>query len=459
MRIRFPRPPRRTVRFRLTALYSGLFLAAGVGLLAIIYVLMDNNPVILVTNTTSGKVIAAAGAPGAHPARIGRGKATAAELRLASQLRDQAVSQHAHDLHQLLIQSGIALAIMAGLALVLGWLVAGRVLRPLRAMKSAAQRITERTLHERLALPGPGDEVKDLADTIDRLLGRLEAAFDAQRRFVASASHELRTPLTLNRALLEVALADPAASASDLRATCEELLTAGEHQERLVEALLTLATTERGLDRTDEFDLAETTRRALGQHFAQAERRGLRLDISLGHATVRGDPDLAERMADNLIDNAIRYNVPGGSVQVRTETAWDDAALMVANTGPPVPPGKAGQLFEPFQRLIDNRAGHPDGHGLGLSIVRSIATAHHADLDVQLPPSGGLTAWVRFRRAGHSPHDGRPATGTATLIRAERSELPRREPGAEAEQNRASSGVHAAPHRTPGKPPAGHAPG
>jgi signal transduction histidine kinase len=285
---------------------------------------------------------------------------------------------------------------MTVLAITLGWVTAGRVLRPLRSMKTATQQITERNLNERLALPGPDDEVKDLADTIDGLLARLETAFEAQRRFVASASHELRTPLTLNRALLEVALADSHASTDDLRATCAELLAAGEHQERLIEALLALATSERGLDRREPFDLAKVTRLALASHRTEAEHRGLRLDVSFSHATVQGDPDLTERMAANLIDNAIRYNLPGGSVEVRTETRHGHALLTVANTGSPVPADKVGQLFQPFQRLPADRASHPDGHGLGLSIVHAIATAHDACLGTRLGPDGGLTVEVRF---------------------------------------------------------------
>jgi signal transduction histidine kinase len=393
MLIRLPHPPRHTLRLRLTALYGGLFLATSVGLLAITYVLTYRDTSIALT-TKNGRVVADAGL-GGHQTRFTQGKPTAADLRLAHQAMSQ-LAQREHDLHQLLIGCGIALAIMTGLAIVVGWLIAGRVLRPLRAMKSATQRITERNLHERLALPGPGDEVKDLADTIDGLLARLQAAFEAQRRFVASASHELRTPLTLNRALLEVALADPTASVADLRVTCEELITAGEQQERLVEALLTLATTEHGIDRADEFDLAEAARRAVESHRGLAERRGLRLDVSLGHAVVRGDPDLAERMAANLIDNAIRYNIPSGSVQICTETAWNHAVLTIANTGPPVPPDQAERLFEPFQRLIEDRASHPDGHGLGLSIVRAIADAHHACLEMGPHPQGGLTITTHF---------------------------------------------------------------
>lgn len=394
MRIPLPRFPRRTLRFRLTALYGGLFLATSAVLLAITYVLTYGSTSVAIV-TGDGKVLANAAAPGGKPTLRTHGKPTAAELRLAHQAMSQ-IAQREHDLHQLLTGSGIALAAVTVLAVVTGWLIAGRVLRPMRTMKTATQQITERSLHERLALPGPRDEVKDLADTIDDLLARLQAAFEAQRRFVASASHELRTPLTLNRALLEVALADPAASAADLRGTCEDLITAGEQQERLVEALLTLATAEHGLDRADEFDLADIARRALEPQHARAASRGLHLEISLGRAVVHGDPDLAERLAANLIDNAIRYNIPGGSVEVRTGTTRDHAVLTVANTGPAVPPDKAGQLFEPFQRLIDDRASHLDGHGLGLSIVRAIADAHNASLEARPQPHGGLVVKACF---------------------------------------------------------------
>jgi signal transduction histidine kinase len=395
MRAWLSRLPRHTLRFRITVLYGVLTLAASAGLLAITYALTSDNTSIVITNGSGGSVkpTASAGTSGVH--EILHGTPTDAQLRLARQFAFQ-IAQRERDLHELLIGSGIALAIMVAIAVILGWVVAGRVLRPLRTMKAATDRITERNLHERLALPGPGDEVKDLADTIDGLLARLQAAFDAQQRFVASASHELRTPLTLNRALLEVALADPTAGEGDLRSTCEELLAAGEQQERLVEALLTLATTEHGLNRMEEFDLADTCRRALVAHCGQAERRGLHLDIDLGHAIVSGDEDLAERLAANLVDNAIRYNIPGGSVRVRTETEWGNAVLSVTNTGLRVPPDLVGQLFEPFRRLTDDRTSHPDGHGLGLSIVRSIATAHGADLDVQLPPGGGLAVRVLF---------------------------------------------------------------
>jgi signal transduction histidine kinase len=394
--------PRRTVRFRLTALYSTLFLAAGAALLAITYALVETSttPSLYAAGNTRIAIKNPSGqCSSPATAAVRHGTPSVSSQQLAHQLCAQAEATHAHDLQQLLLWSGVALGIMTVLAVGLGWIFAGRVLRPLRSMKTATQRITESNLHERLALPGPDDEMKDLSDTIDGLLARLEMAFESQRRFVASASHELRTPLTLNRALLEVALADPHANADTLRATCADLLAAGESQERLIEALLALATSERGLDHRETFDLSKATRLALGAHYPEARKRGLWLDVSLRHAAVQGDPVLTERMAANLIDNAIQYNVPGGSVEVRTESWFGRGRLTVTNTGSPVPADEVGQLFRPFQRLPADRATHPDGHGLGLSIVHAIATAHDASVDTRLRPGGGLTVEVRFPHA------------------------------------------------------------
>ena len=390
---------RRTVRFRLTILSSALFLVAGTGLLAITYGLVDGSTSIALFKDENGTRIAVhdpSGASEQHYFHVGEARPTAAQSQLARQLYAKEVAQHSHDLHQLLVQSGVALAFMVVVAVALSWLLAGRMLRPLRVMKAATRQISERNLHERLNLPGPRDEVKDLADTIDGLLGRLEKAFAAQHRFVASASHELRTPLTLNRALLEVALADPAADAGEFRATCEELLAAAEHQERLIDGLLTLATSERGLDHRDQFDLADVTRRALAIHRAQAEDRGLTVSFTFGHAIVLGDPDLTERMAANLIDNAIRYNLPGGTVQVTTGLRFNHPVLTVANTGLVIPADQADQLFQPFQRLASGHPSRLDGHGLGLSIVHAIATAHDARIEVRAHKRGGLTITTHF---------------------------------------------------------------
>ena len=392
-----PRPlSRRTVRFRMTLLISTLLLAGGAALLAVTYALVESS-----TNVTfyahGGTSITVEDRPAASGQHYqASGPATAAQMQLARQLYAQELAQRTHDLHQLLIESGFALAIMAVLAVGLGWQLAGRMLRPLRVMRAATHRISERNLHERLDLPGPRDEVKDLADTIDGLLVRLEKAFAAQRGFVANASHELRTPLTLTRALLEVTLADPAADAAELRATCRDLLAATEHQERLIDGLLTLATSERGLERRDHFDLAEVTRRALEAHHTRADENGLTVTSALERAVVSGDPDLAERMAANLIDNAIRYNLPGGTISVAVGPIREHCVLSVANTGPAIPADKIDRIFQPFQRIAPRHSSHPDGHGLGLSIVHSIAAAHDACLKVQAHPDGGLTISASF---------------------------------------------------------------
>jgi signal transduction histidine kinase len=303
---------------------------------------------------------------------------------------------HATDMHELLAMSGMALAIMAVLATALGWLVAGRVLRPLRIMTTTTRRITERNLHERLALPGPGDEVKDLADTIDELLQRLEAAFDAQRRFVANASHELRTPVTLNRALLEVTLADPDATVDDLRAMGHELIVSGEQQEQLIEALLTLAASARGLDRHEPFDLSAIAADVLLGRHSEVDQLGLAVQTTIAPAPGTGDPRLARRLVANLVDNALRHNVAGGHVSITTRTESGRAVLAVANSGPVIGEDDIDRLFQPFQRLHGRRANHPDGHGLGLSIVQSIAAAHSAALTARTRVGGGLHVEVRF---------------------------------------------------------------
>lgn len=217
------------------------------------------------------------------------------------------VHPHAAALNQLLAESAIALGIMAAASVALGWLVAGRALRPLRQMTATTRAISEDNLHQRLNVPGPGDELKDLGDTIDSLLERLQAAFDAQPNFVTSASHELRTPLTVERTMIEVALADPAAN---LRSVCEDVLEAGQQQERLIEALLTLARSQRGLDHREPLDLADITHQALNPREPEAAARGLAISASITPTPVAGDARLLERLTANLIDNAIHHNTP-----------------------------------------------------------------------------------------------------------------------------------------------------
>lgn len=376
-----PRLPRRSVRLRLTALYGVLFLLSGAGLLAI-------------TITT----VLARGwlPPQGYSIGVARGTSPARIHQLQVQAAAQAARQHAAAVDQLLTGSAVALGVMAVVSVALGWVVAGRVLRPLRQMTAAAQRISEDNLGERLAVPGPGNELKDLGDTIDGLLDRLEGAFTAQRNFVASASHELRTPLTLTRTLLQTALTDPRPSLAGYRATCQDVLAAGDQQEQLIEALLTLARSQRGLDRRERLDLAAITTNALRAREPDAAGRGLAIGSSITAAPVLGDARLLERLAANLIDNAIRHNIPGGRLDLQVTTSGSHPTLNITNTGPLIPAGQASRLLQPFQRLSATRPAGNDGLGLGLAIVAAIAKAHNATLTINPAPRGGLDIAVGF---------------------------------------------------------------
>jgi signal transduction histidine kinase len=307
-----------------------------------------------------------------------------------------AQSRFVTNLPEVLRYSGIALVVLAVVSVVLGWLVADRALRPLRVITGAARAISASSLHERLSLAGSYDEFRELGDTLNGLFARLEAAFESQRHFVANASHELRTPLAAERAVLQVALADPAASAESLRAACQQVLQLGEQQERLVNALLTLATSQSGLQAREPVDLAEVTAQVVADRRAEASRRGVRVDAALAPAAVTGDASLAESLVANLVDNAIRHNVPGGHVQVSTGSHAGLVCVSVANSGPVVPPGEVGRLLEPFQQLGGERTRHDGGHGLGLAIVAAAASAHGASLTLLARPAGGLDVTVTF---------------------------------------------------------------
>jgi signal transduction histidine kinase len=267
-------------------------------------------------------------------------------------------------------------------------------------MTTTTQEISEANLNRRLAMPGPPDELRQLADTIDGLLARLEGAFDAQRRFVANASHELRTPLTAVRALLEMVLSDPRATVSTFRATCEQVLEESAQEEQLIDALLTLAQGQRGIDHAETFDLGAVVREVVDAQEGVATASGLTVSRSLEPATISGDARLVARLASNLVDNAIGHNVPGGRLTVRVEAA-ETATLTVTNTGPAVPPEAVERLMQPFQRITGDRTGNRNGLGLGLSIVAAIADAHDAALAVRARSEGGLEVQVRFPlRAG-----------------------------------------------------------
>jgi len=300
------------------------------------------------------------------------------------------------DAHQLLVGSSIIFVALLGVSVLLGWIVAGRVLRPLRVMTTTTRQISERNLHERLALAGPADELKDLGDTIDGLLARLESAFDFQQRFVANASHELRTPLMLSQTLLQVALANPALTVDSLRAACQEAIDVGKDQAQLIDALLILARSQCGLDHREPVDLSAAVSRALDVHKSSVAVKGLRVDVVVDHAKASGDALLIDRLVSNLIDNAIRYNFTGGRIDVTVAADTTEATLSVTNTGPPIPPDEISRLQEPFQRAGPNRIASADGLGLGLSIVAQIAEAHNAGLQIRPQPEGGLIVMVSF---------------------------------------------------------------
>jgi len=304
-----------------------------------------------------------------------------------------------------LIPQGIALVVLAVLSYGLGWLIAGRLLRPLRVITATAREISATNLHRRMGLSHGQDEFRQLGETLDDLFGRLEASFESQRHFVANASHELRTPLTAERTVLQVALADPEAGSATLRSACQEVLALGQYQERLIEALLTLASGEQGVERPEPFDLADVTGKVVAGRRAEAGRRGLRLSTSLAAAPAAGDPSLTTSLVANLVDNALRHNTPGGWISVSTSAAAGRATVSVRNSGPSIPPGEVDRLFQPFQRLGAERVSRPAngsgpaGHGLGLAIVSAIAAAHGAEITAAAHPGGGLAIEVTFSPA------------------------------------------------------------
>jgi signal transduction histidine kinase len=395
------RVPRYTIRLRLAVLYGGVFAVTGTLLLALTF--------LTVRYSSHSSIVAAQGAvaklEGHHHSEVAppgaisvvpESLATRHARAQAQQLGAVAVNTSNNDLHHLLIGSLVALAIMVAASMALGWLVAGRVLRPLQVITTAARELSASNLHERLALDGPNDELRELGDTFDALLGRLEASFEAQRQFVANASHELRTPLTLERAILEVTLADPGAGVDSLRAACERVLAIGEQQEHMIEALLTLAHSERGLEHREPLLLDTLAGEELRERREEIERRGLRLESKLERAPTAGDRRLLERLLANLLENAIHHNRPHGWVTVATALEAGAAVLTVANSGPVIAPGDAERLSRPFRRGGAQRTGDSDRHGLGLSIVSAIATAHGATLAVQPQAAGGLRVEVRF---------------------------------------------------------------
>jgi signal transduction histidine kinase len=386
---------RRPIRLRLTVIYSGLFLLAGAVLLAVAYGLVASVLPGTVKTRPSPSLDLVKNPFLRHA--CASGQATVNQLAKCKAIIDSyqsgvtagAISQRDAVLGHLLLFSVLALTAMVVMSAVLGWVIAGRALRPVHAITAAARRASQENLGERIALSGPPDELRELADTFDDMLARLEAAFASQRRFVANASHELRTPLTIMRAAIDVTLAKPGRTAVQLEDMAVEVRQAVEQAERLIEALLTLARSDRGIAARDTFDLAVLAEDALDAAGPAIRAGSLRTETILRPSPVTGDLVLAGRLVSNLIDNAVRHNVPGGWIQVATGMRDGMAFVEVANGGAVIPPALVPSLFEPFRRL-DDLIGSPGGTGLGLSIVQSVVAAHRGQVRAVSRPAGGL---------------------------------------------------------------------
>ncbi|MEU9733686.1 ATP-binding protein [Streptomyces sp. NPDC048002] len=379
---------RPTIRIRLTLLYGGMFLIAGILLLSIIYLFAAS--ALNVGSELPFKILS--GRVSSDMCNLGVDTLPADELNRA--LNQCVNEERQHALDTLLSRSLLALLGLAVIAFAFGYAMAGRVLSPLGRITRTARAVAGSDLSRRIELDGPDDELKELADTFDDMLERLQRAFTAQQRFVGNASHELRTPLAINRTLLEVHLSDPAAPV-ELQQLGKTLLATNERSEQLVEGLLLLARSDNQIVERKPVDLAEVAEQAVDQVHAEAVAKGVELRGKRDPAVVQGNGVLLERIALNLVQNAVRYNIPeGGWVEIDTELQHGQAVLVVANTGPVVPAYEIDNLFEPFRRLRTERTGSDKGVGLGLSIVRSVARAHGGHIAATPREGGGLV--MRF---------------------------------------------------------------
>ncbi len=391
---------RRPVRLRLALLYSSLFLLAGAALLAGTYGLVADT----LRSTVPPQKVAAITQSSGPTDRCKASATTPAETENCKQdalaaaqgiANVTAAEQRAAALGRLLDFSAAGLAAMAVVSALLGWVMAGRVLRPVHAITAAARRASEENLGDRIALAGPQDELKELADTFDAMLARLDAAFASQRRFVANASHELRTPLTVMRTSIDVTLAKPERTPVQLEAMAAEVRQATGQAERLVEALLTLARSDRGTGPRSVLDLAVLAEDALDAVAPAIKSGSLRVTTELEQGLAVGDPVLVERLVGNLIDNAVRHNIPGGWLDVASGSREGRAFFSVANSGPVIREPDVAALFEPFRRLCQHAGpDSPEGSGLGLSIAASVVRAHHGDIAAVPVPDGGLEVTV-----------------------------------------------------------------
>ncbi len=373
-------PPRRlrsTIRVRLAALFFAVFLASGAVLLLV---------TVVVWQSRTGDLVATA-----VPTPIAQNPATG-------------ITQHGSDRHELLVASAIALAIMAFVSLAVGWLVAGRFLRPLRAITATTREISATNLHERLNLVGPDDELKELADTFDQLLDRLERSFAFERQFVANASHELRTPLAGMRTSLDVAMAKAGTPPPQMRTLAERLGRELDHVERLLESFLMLAHSQQGPPaELSTVSLADLVRIAIERRAGEIEALGLELEWQQGEeAWVSGSETLLARMVENVIDNTLAHNQAGGWVQLSTEVEGKRARLAVENGGPLLDPDEVKQLTQPFRRLGGERTGSDRGSGLGLAIVASIVELHGGTLELEALGEGGLRVAITLPLAART---------------------------------------------------------
>jgi signal transduction histidine kinase len=394
---------RPTIRVRLTVLYAAAFFVAGAAVVALMYLFLGQ----ALDRQLTARVGITQHLPEANPADLSS-QQRAHELQ--QELRAQFERDRDDTLNTMLVASLIALGAVGATAGGFGWLLAGRALKPLQQISATARRVADRSLHERIALEGPHDEIKDLADTFDAMLERLDRSFDSQRRFVANASHELRTPLTINRTLIEVALDNPQANESlcQLGAT---LLAVNKRHEQLIDGLLTLASSEQRVLEPTLVNLADIAGHVMTEAQGGADTAHIRIRTRLRPASVTGDPILLERLTQNLLDNAIRYNLSEhGEISVTTDMVDGQSHLTVENTGPPIPLYEVPSLFEPFRRLATTerlaettKMSVSRGAGLGLSIVRSVAHAHGGEVHASPGERGGLTVQVRIPAAAPLP--------------------------------------------------------
>lgn len=388
---------RRSVRARIALASAGLFLVVGAAFVSALYTVVDHSfgP----TPTPSQKSLPTALAQTCRTAENNLTLKLHPALAAQCQYFLGAASARTRDLHELLVWSLLGLGVATVVAGVLGWAIGRRVLLPLHRVIAAARRASQEHLDERIGLEGPSDELKDLADTFDDMLTRLDVAFASQRRFVANASHELRTPLTSVRTLIDVAMAKPARTTEQLEILIGRVRQAVDQSETLIDGLLTLARSDRGLTAYELVDLEAAAQDAIDQVDTTAGKSNIVIEADLSPGPTLGDRILLERLVANLVDNAVRYNFAGGSVRVVTGTDNDVSYLTVTNSGPVVPESAVASLFEPFTRL-DGRISNGQGVGLGLSIVTSVVKAHHGDLEAEALSEGGMKISVKFHRQG-----------------------------------------------------------